>query len=61
MLLRLVRAMLPVAALWIGKLIIDEVVRLSARINSGARKQHDIAFCGAAVSARITRSRVLRD
>lgn len=30
MLLRLIRAVLPVAALWIGKLIIDEVVRLSA-------------------------------
>ena len=30
MVLRLVRAVLPVAALWIGKLIIDEVVRLSA-------------------------------
>jgi ATP-binding cassette subfamily B protein len=28
--LRVVRAVLPVAALWIGKLIIDEVVRLSA-------------------------------
>ncbi len=28
--LRLVRAVLPVTALWIGKLIIDEVVRLSA-------------------------------
>jgi ATP-binding cassette subfamily B protein len=27
--LRLVRAVLPVAALWVGKLIIDEVVRLS--------------------------------
>ena len=30
LLLRLVRAVLPVTALWIGKLIIDEVVRLSA-------------------------------
>ena len=30
MVLRLIRAVLPVAALWIGKLIIDEVVRLSA-------------------------------
>ena len=30
MALRLVRAVLPVSALWIGKLIIDEVVRLSA-------------------------------
>ena len=29
LLLRLVRAVLPVAALWIGKLIIDDVVRLS--------------------------------
>ncbi len=28
--LRLIRAVLPVAALWMGKLIIDEVVRLSA-------------------------------
>ena len=28
--LRLVRAVLPVAALWVGKLIIDEVVRVSA-------------------------------
>ena len=30
MALRLVRAVLPVSALWIGKLIVDEVVRLSA-------------------------------
>ncbi|GLS88085.1 ABC transporter ATP-binding protein [Cypionkella aquatica] len=30
MALRLIRAVLPVTALWIGKLIIDEVVRLSA-------------------------------
>ncbi len=29
MVLRLIRAILPVSALWIGKLIIDEVVRLS--------------------------------
>src|SRR5687767_2103538 len=27
--LRLVRAMLPVAMLWVGKLVVDEVVRLS--------------------------------
>lgn len=38
MLLRLVRAMLPVAALWIGKLIIDELVRLSARIGLWGKK-----------------------
>ena len=30
--LRLVRAVLPVASLWVGKLIIDEVVRLSDRV-----------------------------
>ncbi|MDB5665405.1 ABC transporter ATP-binding protein [Cypionkella sp.] len=36
MVLRLLRAVLPVTALWIGKLIIDEVVRLSALPNHPA-------------------------
>lgn len=36
LLLRLVRALIPVAALWFGKLIIDEVVRLAALPLSGS-------------------------
>jgi ATP-binding cassette subfamily B protein len=36
MALRLVRAVLPVSSLWIGKLIVDEVVRLSALPNRPA-------------------------
>ena len=35
LILRLMRALIPVAALWFGKLIIDEVVRLSALTPAG--------------------------
>ena len=41
LLLRLVRALLPVATLYVGKLIIDEVVRLAQTAGHGRRRSRD--------------------
>jgi ATP-binding cassette subfamily B protein len=45
-LFRLVRALLPLAALWVGKLIIDAVVSRSPRIWTYVAWEVGLAICG---------------